>query len=245
MISTPRPIPSSLARRRSFASFPLRALPPPIEAFSAPILVSAQQAAPAYYNDGAQMDIPESTKIQEVADYAILPHSNAGRPLPPGDRAPVLLIKALFEQYFGMPLAQASKELVSFFVVLFPACCVLFRSFTSCSRLLALREFSPYFLNRASVQPPLGILKRPFRDRLMSAKLFAEQQRAESTAASPPPGAVQRSQQSTPLWSKVLCGQASSLLVATDAAIVDSDPSSPMYDSDIHSASCTPVGRSM
>jgi hypothetical protein len=47
-------------------------------------------------------------------DYAILPRRKAGQSVPLGERAPVLLTKAVLANYFGMPLSAAAKELVSF-----------------------------------------------------------------------------------------------------------------------------------
>jgi hypothetical protein len=49
-----------------------------------------------------------------TGDYAILPRRKAGQSIPLGERAAVVLTKAVLEGYFGMPLSKAAKELVRF-----------------------------------------------------------------------------------------------------------------------------------
>ena len=52
-----------------------------------------------------------SAQESSILDYAILPRRKAGQ-TNIGDRLPVRLTKEVLEQYFGMPLIMASKELV-------------------------------------------------------------------------------------------------------------------------------------
>jgi hypothetical protein len=46
-------------------------------------------------------------------DFAILPRRKAGQVTVVRERAPVMLTRAVLENYFGMPLSVAARELVS------------------------------------------------------------------------------------------------------------------------------------
>jgi hypothetical protein len=45
-------------------------------------------------------------------DFAILPRRKAGQVAAVKERAPVMLTRSVLENYFGMPLSVAAKELV-------------------------------------------------------------------------------------------------------------------------------------
>jgi hypothetical protein len=60
-------------------------------------------------NSASNTHVPAPESV--ILDYAILPRRKAGQSSS-GERLPVRLTKEVLERYFGMPLIQASKELV-------------------------------------------------------------------------------------------------------------------------------------
>mmetsp|Transcript_43142 Transcript_43142/g.90306 ORF Transcript_43142/g.90306 Transcript_43142/m.90306 type:complete len:363 (-) Transcript_43142:25-1113(-) len=116
--------------------------------------LSAASPRAELYSDSLFRETDPNVQLNhsEMRDYAILPRRKAGQSVAVGERAPVLLTKSVLSNYFGMPLSAAAKEL--------GICATAIKK----------------------VCRKLGILKWPFRDRHLHARI---EQSVHSSSYSP------------------------------------------------------------
>ncbi len=69
------------------------------------------------YSECLMRDGVSHHEIEQDRDIAILPRRKAGQIAVVRERAPVMLTRSVLENYFGMPLNVAAKELVIALVV--------------------------------------------------------------------------------------------------------------------------------
>ena len=172
----------------------------------------------------------QSNSYEVQRDYAILPRRKAGQSVPLGERAPVLLTKSVLANYFGMPLSAAAKELVR----------NAFNTF--CKETSDATCFVQGICATAikKVCRKLGILKWPFRDRHLHARIEHSdhpsypQSSADDSSAEANEPASPHSQPHR--WSDFLTGKASSGTSSRQRL-------TSVERNDICSASTTPLGR--